>query len=352
MGMPRKKEVTGQLNLESYALKEIRIRLAEGNRLYGSDPLSDPRAAVRIMQKELSQYDREVFCIVNLDTKLQPINFNIVSVGTLNKTIVDIPNVFKACILSNAASFLAFHNHPSGDLTPSREDIVTTGHLIKAGKLLGIPCLDHIIIGKDSYHSLKEHGELDFDTGDINVGLHEKNRIYQTARKGETNMAENKAETAKEQAAVPQEAAKQPKDIIIKFAKGLCGKPFTAKSGKSFVEVKIPNADPKDKTPWETFILPENAVHEDKFGKGLYARLPEDGHTTVSKSVRTGMDENGKGIYTENRTAVTNVCLKEKVEAYKQREKPSVLKDLMGKEEKAEGILGTVKIKPPKDLSL
>ena len=80
-------------------------------------------------------------------------------------------------------------------------------------------------------------------------------------------------------------------ELIIKFGKGLVGKPFMAKTGKECVGIKIPNADPADKTPWESIVVGANRVHEDKFGKGMWMKLPVDGQTRVSRSVITGQDE-------------------------------------------------------------
>ena len=106
-----------------YKLHEVCIRLAEGTTLYSTEPMSTPDRAVDVMRKELSQYDREVLCVVNLNSRLKPINFNIVSVGTINQSLADISNIFKSCLLSNASGLLLMHNHPSGDPTPSQEDI-------------------------------------------------------------------------------------------------------------------------------------------------------------------------------------------------------------------------------------
>ena len=83
-----------------------------------------------------------------------------VSVGTLNKAIVHPREVFKTAILSNAASIMAFHNHPSGETTPSQQDIQLTNRLYEAGELLGIKLLDHLIIGDGTFTSLKEKGYL------------------------------------------------------------------------------------------------------------------------------------------------------------------------------------------------
>lgn len=104
--------------------------------------------------------DREQFIIACLNTKNEPTNILVVSVGTLNKAIVHPREVFKTAILSNAASIMAFHNHPSGDTTLSDQDIQLTHRLIEAGELLGIKLLDHLIIGDGSFTSLKEKGYL------------------------------------------------------------------------------------------------------------------------------------------------------------------------------------------------
>ena len=79
---------------------------------------------------------------------------------SLNKAIVHPREVFKTAILSNAASIMAFHNHPSGETTPSQQDIQLTNRLYEAGELLGIKLLDHLIIGDGTFTSLKEKGYL------------------------------------------------------------------------------------------------------------------------------------------------------------------------------------------------
>ena len=110
----------------NFKLKEVCIRLAEGHPLYSDQPLSSPMAALDVMRREMSQYDREVLCVVNMNTRMQPINFHVVSVGELNTSIAAVPNILKSGLLSNAGCFMLLHNHPSGDPTPSQEDIQTT----------------------------------------------------------------------------------------------------------------------------------------------------------------------------------------------------------------------------------
>lgn len=112
--------------------------------------------------------------------------------------------------------------------------------------------------------------------------------------------------------------------VTIKFGKGLVGKPFTAKTGMECVGIKIPNADPADKTPWEAIVVPANRVHEDKFGKGMWMKLVADGQTKVSRSMITGQDENGKNIFETTSRMVTNRELKSMLESYKTHKRTSV----------------------------
>ena len=150
---------------KQYKLKEVCIRLTEGHPLYSDRPLATPAAALDVMRREMSRYDREVLCVVNMNTRLQPINFNVVSVGDINASIAAIPNILKSGLMSNASSFLLLHNHPSGDVMPSKADIEATKQVIEAGKILNIPCIDHIIVGggKKNYLSLRVSGQVDFD---------------------------------------------------------------------------------------------------------------------------------------------------------------------------------------------
>ena len=94
---------------KQYKLREVRIRLEEGRALLSDQPMSNPEAAMEVMRRELSGYDREVLCVVNLNNRLKPINFHVVSVGDLSQSIAFIPNILKSGILSNAQSFMLFH---------------------------------------------------------------------------------------------------------------------------------------------------------------------------------------------------------------------------------------------------
>lgn len=135
--------------------------IREGSLLYNTRKILSPLDAVNLGKYFLEDADREKLIACCMDTKNQPICINIVSIGSLNSSIVHPREVFKVAILSNAASILIFHNHPSGNTEPSQEDINITKRLKEAGKLIGIELLDHIIIGSEGkYCSLKENGTL------------------------------------------------------------------------------------------------------------------------------------------------------------------------------------------------
>jgi len=105
-----------------------------------------------------NEYAEENLWLITLDTKNNITGIFTVSTGSLNSSIVHPREVFKRAVLQNAASIIICHNHPSGDPTPSPEDINITKRIYNAGQILGIELLDHIIIGDNKYTSLKENG--------------------------------------------------------------------------------------------------------------------------------------------------------------------------------------------------
>ena len=108
-------------------------------------------------------------------------------------------------------------------------------------------------------------------------------------------------------------------EISIKFGKGLA-EPCTGKDGKEFMRILITHQNPGDKTPWASFVLPAKVVHENQYGKGLWAKIPTEGSTVVTKPVLKGQDEQGKNIWEDVKTKVPNKELKGMVEAYKTRD--------------------------------
>ncbi len=140
-----------------YRVMLVRERTVEH---YG--PLRTSTDVSQFLREYLAGLDREHFVVLLLDRKNRVIGLNTVSVGSLSASIVHPREVYKPAILSNAAALIFGHNHPSGDPAPSPEDRVLTTRLVKAGKLLGIQVLDHIIIGNEpSYYSFADAGALD-----------------------------------------------------------------------------------------------------------------------------------------------------------------------------------------------
>ncbi len=145
---------------------KVRLRLTEGESLYSGRPLITPQAATDVMAKVLAEMDREYCCIVMLDNKLRALAYNVVSIGSINQSIVPMSNIFKAAVLTNASALLAMHNHPSGIADCSLEDMKMTKQLVKAGKLMGIPLVDHIIIGAGDHQRFSfREGTPAYETG-------------------------------------------------------------------------------------------------------------------------------------------------------------------------------------------
>lgn len=141
------------------AAVELSRRLARQS--LGPQPaVACPGDAARLVMGEMAYLDREHFKVINLNTKNQVMVIDTVSIGSLNASYVHPREVFKLPIKRSAARLVLAHNHPSGDTTPSREDIEVTRRLCEAGSLLGIEIIDHIIIGQNNFLSMKERGYI------------------------------------------------------------------------------------------------------------------------------------------------------------------------------------------------
>ena len=302
---------------ETYQLKEVRIRLEEGRPLYSDQKISSVDDAVSVMERELSTYDREVVCIVMLTNAGRPICFNLVSMGNLSTSILDVVNVLKSCILANAASFIMLHNHPSGDISsPSWEDVESTRRVVLAGALMGIPCLDHVIIagGRKEHYSMREHGDVDFDPGYEKVMEETRNMVAEGGVAYPTPFGDIDPDEVMQ--AMEASAQDKKEEITLHFGKGLCDF-FTSKKGAEMARIKIANT-PFDS--WPSFVVPARIVHDNRFGKGLWMKLPADGKTTltIAKKV-TG--EDGLEKWQDKKRSVDNRKHKEMVESYKKKDR-------------------------------
>lgn len=122
--------------------------------------IREPMAVYRLVQPLVRSLDREHFYVLLLSTRHVLISVELISVGSLNASIVHPREVFKPAIEQSAAALITCHNHPSGDPDPSEDDREITGRLRRVGELVGIELLDHVIIGNGDFVSLREMGVL------------------------------------------------------------------------------------------------------------------------------------------------------------------------------------------------
>ncbi len=122
--------------------------------------IRSPKDAEAVVAERLRYQEQEHFLVVLLNTKHHVLGVETVSVGGLSSSVVHPRDIFKSPVRRNAAAVILAHNHPSGDPTPSREDIDVTKRLAEAGKLLGIEVLDHIVVGDNRYVSFREKSLL------------------------------------------------------------------------------------------------------------------------------------------------------------------------------------------------
>lgn len=140
----------------------VRVKLDTSAPLVFDHSITCPKEAVEAIGKEIAEFDREHFCVVNLDNKGRILNMNIAAIGVLQECWVHPREIFKSAILSNAANIIVLHNHPSGVLTPSEPDDDVTKRLFECGELLGVHLLDSIIVGPgtDKYYSYGDEGVI------------------------------------------------------------------------------------------------------------------------------------------------------------------------------------------------
>lgn len=145
-----------------FKLDVVSVRMVKDAPIYSDKQLKLPEDVVALLGQELCDMDREVLCVINVKTNCVPINCFFASVGALNSSLAHPRELFKTSILSNAGGMFLLHNHPSGELSPSKEDTTITDRMSKLCELMGIPLLDHIIVGGDNsqYFSFKEKGIL------------------------------------------------------------------------------------------------------------------------------------------------------------------------------------------------
>jgi DNA repair protein RadC len=146
--------------LRSLRVTFSRELVREGLAEYISSTRYTSASQIYELFSDLRNEPKEHFIALHLDGKNRIVCFDRVSVGSLNQSIVHPREVYKSAILSSAAAIILVHNHPTGDPTPSQEDIAITKRLCEVGDLVGIRILDHVIVGDGQYLSFAERGML------------------------------------------------------------------------------------------------------------------------------------------------------------------------------------------------
>lgn len=135
--------------------------LKEKSLEYNFTSVKNPINVVKLTKKLIGEVDREYVLVLNLNTNLEPNSIEVCGIGSLSEAVIHPREIFKSAILSSASKIIMVHTHPSGHVEPSLEDIQTTMRIRKVGEILGIPLVDHLILGNDNdYFSFTEHGDI------------------------------------------------------------------------------------------------------------------------------------------------------------------------------------------------
>ena len=156
-------ELTAEHGMGEAKVAQLKAAFELGRRLLIAAPgerfqVRSPADAAQLLMPELSLLDQEHLRLVLLDTKNYVLSVPTVYVGSLNTSLIRVGELFRHALRENCAALIVAHNHPSGDPTPSPEDVIVTRKIVEGGQLLDIDVLDHLIIGRGNFVSLKERG--------------------------------------------------------------------------------------------------------------------------------------------------------------------------------------------------
>lgn len=160
-------ELSSMVGIGTAKAVQIKAALELGRRMVASAPEERPKVttpgdAANLLMSEMMFLEQEHLRVILLNTRNEVLSMPTIYQGSLNTSVVRIGELFRQAVRANAAALIVAHNHPSGDPSPSPEDVSVTRQLVKAGKLLDVEVLDHIVIGHQRYVSLKERG-MGFD---------------------------------------------------------------------------------------------------------------------------------------------------------------------------------------------
>lgn len=151
--IPEEKALTEKMKVQAIHLQMVK----DQDILYGGRRMDNPQEAARMVKDFLGNVDRECLVVCAMDAKMHPVYVQVVGMGSISQCPVSIPDIFKAALLSNASNLVLFHNHPSGDTSPSSADFLITERVKKSGELLGVQLQDHIILGDNGlFYSMRK----------------------------------------------------------------------------------------------------------------------------------------------------------------------------------------------------
>lgn len=143
------------------SLDIVSVRLVRDRSIMAEDPIDSAEDAIRIVGRYFRDFDREVIGLLCMDTRSKPVNMSVLSMGSVDSCFIHPRELFKPAILSNASFLIVLHNHPSGDPHPSPADIQMTDRVNKLAAMMGMPLLDHIIVGGsitgENYYSFAQN---------------------------------------------------------------------------------------------------------------------------------------------------------------------------------------------------
>ena len=157
------REMTAERGLGPAKVAQLKAALELGRRMLVESPeerpqIRAPADAANLVMTEMGVLEQEQLRVILLDTKNRVLDIPTIYMGSLNTSLIRVGELFREAIRANCASLVVIHNHPSGDPTPSPEDVAVTRQIVKAGELVDIEVLDHLIIGRQRFVSLKERG--------------------------------------------------------------------------------------------------------------------------------------------------------------------------------------------------
>ena len=147
----------GKTKKISDVIDMVSVRLVKDMDYISERPLRNSDDVIQFLGEQLCNYNREVVAMINMSSAGNVINASILTMGTVNEALMPVAEAYKVALLSNASQMILLHNHPSGEVSPSKADVSVTRRFALAGHLVGVPLVDHVIVGRSSKYGLQKY---------------------------------------------------------------------------------------------------------------------------------------------------------------------------------------------------